>query len=45
VLSPSTSFSTNKYLAAYADVKAAAVDPLLHYVVYGQNEGRSLFGV
>ena len=41
---PSTSFSTGKYLAANADVKAADVDPLLRYVAYGQAEGRSPLG-
>lgn len=42
---PSAAFSTNKYLAAYSDVRVAGADPLLHYVQYGQAEGRTAFSV
>ena len=42
---PSAQFSTGKYLAAYADVKAAGIDPLLHYITNGQAEGRTAFSV
>ena len=37
---PSHAFDPAQYLAAYPDVAAAHVDPLLHYLHYGQNEGR-----
>lgn len=40
---PSAAFSTTKYLAANADVKAAGIDPLLHYVEYGKAEGRAVY--
>jgi hypothetical protein len=34
-------FDTTDYLAAYADVAAAQVDPLVHFLHFGQHEGRS----
>ena len=40
---PSLLFSTGKYLAANPDVRAAALQPLLHYMQYGQYEGRMAF--
>ena len=40
---PSLLFDDAKYLAANPDVKAAGVNPLLHYVNSGQNEGRISF--
>ncbi len=42
---PSASFSTSDYLAANPDVKAAGIDPLLHYVQSGKAEGRAAFAV
>ena len=33
-------FDTNYYLQHNPDVKAAAIDPLLHYEQYGWKEGR-----
>ena len=42
---PSAAFDTNDYLAAYPDVKAARIDPLLHYVMSGMAEGRTAFPV
>ncbi len=40
---PSLVFSDAKYLAANPDVAAARLDPLLHYLAYGQAEGRMTF--
>jgi hypothetical protein len=40
---PSVGFDTAAYLAAYADVAAAHVDPLTHYLQFGIHEGRSPF--
>jgi ELWxxDGT repeat protein/VCBS repeat-containing protein len=37
---PNALFSTTGYLNAYADVKAAGVNPLDHYEQYGWHEGR-----
>jgi len=37
---PNAFFSTNGYLAVYADVKAAGVNPLQHYDEFGWKEGR-----
>jgi hypothetical protein len=31
-----------RYLALNSDVAAANVNPLYHYVVYGEKEGRAL---
>ena len=42
---PSPEFSTDLYLDAYPDVRAANVDPLWHYLVAGYGEGRSRFPV
>jgi hypothetical protein len=36
-------FDTKGYLAAYADVNAAKVDPLTHFLAYGAQEGRQPF--
>lgn len=33
-------FDSNFYLATYADVRAAGVDPLVHYRTFGWREGR-----
>ena len=40
---PSVGFDTSSYLAAYADVAAAGVNPLEHYLAFGVHEGRSAF--
>lgn len=39
---PSGDFSTNGYLEAHRDVAAAGINPLLHYALYGQAEGRPI---
>lgn len=38
---PSARFRTAFYLETYPDVATINVNPLLHYVLYGQREGRS----
>ncbi|MER2269174.1 ExeM/NucH family extracellular endonuclease [Methylobacterium oxalidis] len=37
---PNAVFDTKGYLAAYGDVKAAAINPLSHYDAFGWKEGR-----
>ncbi len=37
---PNAFFDTNGYLANYADVDAANVNPLVHYSEFGWHEGR-----
>lgn len=37
---PSAWFDTSAYLAAYKDVEAAGINPLAHFLSYGQEEGR-----
>ena len=37
---PNAVFDTKGYLTAYADVKAAGINPLAHYDQYGWKEGR-----
>jgi hypothetical protein len=37
---PSSSFSTHLYWQNYPDVAAAGLNPLLHFIVYGRQEGR-----
>jgi hypothetical protein len=37
------SFDTKAYLAANPDVAAAHTDPLLHFLQFGQHEGRQAF--
>lgn len=44
-VNPSILFDTNKYLEVYQDVKNAQVNPLEHYLVYGELEGRKIFSV
>ncbi|MFT4089791.1 MAG: glycosyltransferase [Asticcacaulis sp.] len=39
---PSLNFDGSAYLEDYPDVKAASVNPLLHYVEYGAAEGRRI---
>lgn len=38
---PSERFSTLRYLDRYRDVRAARVNPLVHYITHGFREGRS----
>jgi hypothetical protein len=40
-LDPSASFSSSSYLERYADVSAARLNPLVHYLRSGRDEGRS----
>ncbi len=40
---PSIKFSTKKYLNKYKNVKKANMNPLVHYVMYGKNEGKKIF--
>ena len=42
--SPVTEADGRAYLAAYPDVAAAHLDPLLHYLTSGMAEGRLAFG-
>lgn len=42
---PGPGFSTRRYLRANPDVAAAGMNPLLHYLRFGQNEGRVCFPV
>ena len=37
---PSHKFDTQWYLNTYPDVKEAGVNPLFHYIKFGQLEGR-----
>ena len=37
---PNSYFNTNFYLKINDDVKRAGMDPLIHYIKYGKNEGR-----
>jgi O-antigen biosynthesis protein len=38
---PSAEFSTSEYLQCYSDVRAADMNPLLHFVLSGRSEGRT----
>jgi len=40
-LDPGPDFNTQWYLANNPDVKATGVNPLVHYIVHGMEEGRS----
>jgi len=40
-LNPSVRFDANLYLARNPDIKRAGVNPLLHYLKFGRNEGRA----
>lgn len=42
-LDPGPGFSGARYLQAYPDVAAAGMNPLLHYLQYGRDEGRRRF--
>jgi GT2 family glycosyltransferase/glycosyltransferase involved in cell wall biosynthesis len=40
---PGPNFSTSSYLATNDDVRAAGINPLVHYLRSGKNEGRRIF--
>jgi len=40
-LDPSPKFSTWQYLDLYQDIKAAKINPLVHFLRYGRKEGRN----
>lgn len=42
---PGPSFSISRYLAAYPDVAKEGIDPLVHYLLHGKDEGRMAFAV
>ncbi len=42
---PSSEFNTNFYLISNPDVKRTKVNPLVHYITNGKNEGRSPNGL
>ena len=44
VLRRSGEFDVDSYLLANPDVLAAGIDPLMHYVQYGREEGRAVDG-
>jgi len=39
-LNPSERFNTNYYLSKYEDIKSANINPLIHFLEHGINEGR-----
>lgn len=41
-VNPSTKFNGNRYLAMYPDVQKEDVNPLLHYIIFGKDEGRPI---
>jgi GT2 family glycosyltransferase len=41
-LDPAPWFSVEDYLARYDDVRLSAINPFLHYLVYGRAEGRQV---
>lgn len=41
-IDPSRQFSGRGYLAAYPDIAAAQINPLLHYINHGRTEGRGV---
>lgn len=42
---PGPTFSNSRYLAAYPDVAKEDIDPLIHYLLHGANEGRIAYAV
>ena len=44
-LPPSPSFDGARYLQTYPDIRDAGVNPLLHYIRHGENEGRVAFAI
>ncbi len=41
-LNPSEEFDGNLYLERYPDVAKEGVNPLIHYILFGKNEGRTI---
>lgn len=41
-LNPSEKFDGNLYLERYPDVAQEGVNPLIHYILFGKNEGRTI---
>lgn len=41
-LNPSEEFNGNLYLEHYPDVAQEGVNPLIHYILFGKNEGRTI---
>lgn len=41
-INPSASFDGNRYLKQYDDVYQEGINPLLHYILHGQHEGRAI---
>lgn len=41
--SPSIDFNGEKYLEDYPNVKKSGMNPLVHYVLYGKEEGKKIF--
>ena len=41
-LNPSEKFNGNLYLERYPDVAQEGVNPLIHYILFGKNEGRTI---
>jgi hypothetical protein len=39
---PGPSFDTSAYLDANADVRAAGINPLEHWLLFGEAEGRAI---
>lgn len=42
-VNPSSDFDGNRYLDRHRDVKEAGVNPLVHYLRHGRDEGREVF--
>lgn len=45
LIAPSLRFDLEKYCAAYPEVTAEAINPLLHFIVKGRQEGKRAFAV
>ena len=43
--SPSLDFNGEKYLEDYPNVKKSGMNPLVHYVLYGKDEGKKIFSL
>jgi len=39
---PSEKFNSSYYLEQNPDVKSSGMNPLLHYIIFGKAEGRSI---
>jgi glycosyltransferase involved in cell wall biosynthesis/SAM-dependent methyltransferase/uncharacterized protein YbaR (Trm112 family) len=42
---PGPSFSGRRYLAAYPDIEKEGINPLVHYLLHGKQEGRMSYAV